>query len=339
MKRKEYTNLKKIGKQTFKIKDNVFIRDTYTIVGSKEGEGPLKDSFDMIVQDDLWGEDSFEKSEKKFQLTAIENLMKKSKINKNEIDLLISGDLLNQIISSSFAARTLEMPYIGIYGACSSMALSMGLGALLIDGGFAANVICATSSHFCSAERQYRLPLEMGGQRFMSAQWTVTGAGAVWLSNTGSGPKIKHVTFGKIVDLGVTDANNMGAAMAPAAYDSLNQHIKDTNIDYDLITTGDLGLVGKNIVNKMFNEDKQSIEQKYDDCGTIIFDLEKQDVHSGGSGCGCSAVVFGSFLYKKLINKEINSLLFTSTGALHSPTISLQGESIPGIAHCVGIEI
>lgn len=331
--------MKKIGKQTYKLKDDVVIRDTYTIVGSKEGDGPLKNNFDMIVKDDLWGEESFEKSERKFQLTAIENLLKKNSINKSEIDLLISGDLLNQIISSSFAARSLEIPYIGIYGACSSMALSMGLGALLIDGGFASNVICATSSHFCSAERQYRLPLEMGGQRFMSSQWTVTGSGAVWLSNHGFGPKIKHVTFGKIIDLGVSDANNMGAAMAPAAYDSLKQHINDTKIDYDLITTGDLGVVGKNIVNKMFNEDNQSIEKKYDDCGTIIFDIERQDVHSGGSGCGCSAVVFGSFLYKKLLNKEIKSLLFTSTGALHSPTVTLQGETIPGIAHCIGIEI
>jgi stage V sporulation protein AD len=179
----------------------------------------------------------------------------------------------------------------------------------------------------------------MGGQRHMSAQWTVTGAAAVWLSNSGKGPKIKHVTFGKIVDLGVKDANNMGAAMAPAAYDSLNQHLQDTGIDYDLIVTGDLGTVGKSIVNKMFNEDNKSIESKYDDCGTIIFDINKQDVHAGGSGCGCSAAVFGSFLYKKLLNNEIKKLLFTATGALHSPTANLQGESIPGIAHCLGIEV
>ena len=330
--------MKKIGKQTFNIKDDVVIRDTFTIVGSKEGEGPLKDNFDLIV-DDLWGEDSWEKSELKFQKSAIENLLNKNNLIKDNIDLLISGDLLNQIVSSSFAARDIGLPYIGVYGACSTMALSMGLGALIIDGGFANNVICATSSHFCSAERQYRLPLEMGGQRPMSSQWTVTGSGAVWLSNTGKGPKIKNVTFGKIIDLGVSDANNMGAAMAPAAYDSLKQNIEDTKNDYDLIVTGDLGTVGKSIVNKMFNDDKMSIEKKYDDCGTIIFDIEKQDVHAGGSGCGCSAVVFGSFLYKKLLNKEIKKLLFTSTGALHSPTVSLQGESIPGIAHCIGIEV
>nr|WP_312578728.1 stage V sporulation protein AD [Sedimentibacter sp.] len=329
--------LKKIGKQTYNIKDDVIIRDTFTVVGSKEGEGPLKDNFDLIV-DDLWGEDSWEKSERKFQKTAVETLLNKNRLQKDDIDLLISGDLLNQIVSSSFAARDIGLPYIGIYGACSTMALSMGIGSLLIDGGFASNVICATSSHFCSAEKQYRLPLEMGGQRPMSSQWTVTGSGAVWLSNSGTGPKIKNVTFGKIIDLGVKDANNMGAAMAPAAHDSLKQNILDTKIDYDLIVTGDLGTVGKSIVNKMFNDDNMSIEKKYDDCGTIIFDIEKQDVHAGGSGCGCSAVVFGSFLYKKLLNKEIKKLLFTSTGALHSPTVSLQGDSIPGIAHCIGIE-
>jgi stage V sporulation protein AD len=329
--------LKKIGKQTYNIKDDVVIRDTFTVVGSKEGKGPLKDKFDLIA-DDLWGEDSWEKSERKFQKTAVETLLNKNRLQKNDIDLLIAGDLLNQIVSSSFAARDIGLPFVGIYGACSTMALSMGIGSLLIDGGFASNVICATSSHFCSAEKQYRLPLEMGGQRPMSSQWTVTGSGAVWLSNTGEGPKVKNVTFGKIIDLGITDANNMGAAMAPAAHDSLRQNILDTKIDYDLIITGDLGTIGKSIVNKMFRDENMSIEKKYDDCGTIIFDIEKQDVHAGGSGCGCSAVVFGSFLYKKLLNKEIKNLLFTSTGALHSPTVSLQGESIPGIAHCIGIE-
>jgi stage V sporulation protein AD len=331
--------VKKIGKQTFYMQDDVFVRDTFTISGSKEGEGPLKNNFDMIVEDSYWGEDSWEKSELKFQKTAIEKLMKKNDLLNNDIDLLISGDLLNQITSSSYAARELMLPYIGVYGACSCMSLTMGLGALLIDGGFVNNVICATSSHFCTAEKQYRLPLEMGGQRHMSAQWTVTGSGAVWLSKEGNGPKIKHVTFGKIQDLGVKDANNMGAAMAPAAYDTISQHLSDTGIDYDLIVTGDLGAVGKKILNTMFNEDKKSIENKYDDCGTIIFDLQKQDVHSGGSGCGCSALVFGSFLYKKMLNKEVKKLLFTSTGALHSPSAMLQGESIPGIAHSVGLEM
>jgi stage V sporulation protein AD len=331
--------LKKVGKQTFNIKGDVFINDIFTIVGKKEGEGPLKDNFDLIVEDDLWGEDTWEKCELKFQKEAVKHLMDRNGLSKDGIDLLISGDLLNQIASSSFAARDLQLPYVGVYGACSTMALTLGLGALIIDGGFADNIMCVTSSHFCSAERQYRLPLEMGGQRHMSAQWTVTGSAAVWLSKSGQGPRIKNVTFGKITDLGVKDANNMGAAMAPAAYDSLKQHMDDTGIDYDLIVTGDLGTVGKSIVNKMFNENGKSIEDKYDDCGTIIYDIEKQDVHAGGSGCGCSATVLGAFLYKKLLNNEINKLLFTSTGALHSPTATLQGESIPGIAHCIGIEM
>lgn len=331
--------MKKIGNQTYKINSDVFIRDAFTIVGPKEGEGPLKGKFDIVVDDDLWGEESWEKTELKFQKVAAEKLIERNNLNKSDIDLMIAGDLLNQITSSSFAARDLQIPFVGVYGACSTMALTLGLGSIFIDGGFANNVLCVTSSNFCSAERQYRMPLEMGGQRHMSAQWTVTGSAAIWLSKEGSGPKIKHVTFGKILDLGVKDANNMGAAMAPAAYDTLSQHLKDTCIDYDLIVTGDLGIVGKKIVNKMFNEAHESIEDKYDDCGTIIFDLEKQDVHSGGSGCGCSATVLGSFLYKKLLNGELNKLLFTSTGALHSPTSTLQGESIPGIAHSVGIEM
>lgn len=330
--------MKKNGR-TFNIIGDVVIKDIYTIAGPKEGEGPLKGKFDMVLDDDLWGEDSWEKCELKLQKMAAENLKTRNNLLNENIDLLISGDLLNQITSSSFAARELQLPYIGVYGACSTFALTMGLGALIIDGGFAENVICVTSSHFCSAERQYRLPLEMGGQRHMSAQWTVTGSAAVLLSNIGIGPKIKHVTFGKIVDLGVKDANNMGAAMAPAAYDTISTHLQDTGIDYDLIVTGDLGTIGKGIVNKMFDEGNNSIELKYDDCGTIIFDMEKQDVHAGGSGCGCSAVVFGSFLHKKLLNNEIKNLLMTSTGALHSPTATLQGESIPGIAHSIGIEM
>lgn len=334
--------MKKIGKQTYKMASDVFIRDVYTIGGKKEGEGPLKDDIDYILDESTWGEKTWEKCEAKMQQYAVENLLAKNKLQKSHIDLMLAGDLLNQITSSSFAARSLEIPFIGLYGACSTMALSMGVGALLIDGGFASNVVCVTSSHFCCAERQYRIPLESGGQRHMSAQWTVTGSGAVWLSNKNDNkecPKIKYVTFGKIVDLGVKDSNNMGAAMAPAAADTIRQNIVDTNsdINYDLIVSGDLGTIGKQIANKLLNDEGINIQSKFDDCGTIIFDIDKQDVHAGGSGCGCSAVVFGSYLYKKLKNKEINSLLFTATGALHSPTVSLQGETVPGIAHSIGI--
>lgn len=334
--------MKKIGKQTFRMANDVYIKDTYTIAGPKEGEGPLANNIDFILNDSLWGEKTWEKCESKMQQYAVENLIKKNNLKKSDIDILLAGDLLNQIVSSSFAARNLEIPFIGLYGACSTMALSMAVGAILIDGGFASNVICVTSSHFCCAERQYRTPLESGGQRHMSAQWTVTGSGAVWLSNENNNkeyPKIKNISFGKIIDLGVTDSNNMGAAMAPAFADTVKQNITDTNFDinYDLIISGDLGTIGKQIALKLLKDENIDIEKKYDDCGTTIFDIDKQDVHAGGSGCGCSAVVFGSFLYKKLINKEINSLLFTATGALHSPTVTLQGESVPGIAHSIGI--
>lgn len=331
--------MKKIGKQTFLIPSNVVINDTFSIVGPKEGEGPLKDYFNMIIDDCSWGEKSWEKSEQKLQKKAVENLLQNNNIEPEKIDLILSGDLLNQIVSSSYAARGLNIPFIGIYGACSTMALSMGLAALLIDGGFAANIICVTSSHFCTAERQYRAPLEMGGQRPLSSQWTVTGAGAILLGNTGNGPKIKNVTFGKIIDLGVTDVNNMGAAMAPAAADTIKQNLLDTNnqIKYDEIVTGDLASIGKKITNEILQKENINIEGKHNDCGMLIYDIETQDVHAGGSGCGCSAVVFSSYYYKLLKEKKINNLLFAATGALHSPTICQQGETIPGISHAVGI--
>ncbi len=331
--------MKKIGKQTFLISSDVVIKDTFSIVGPKEGEGPLGNYFDMIIDDSSWGEKSWEKSEQKLQKKAVENLIKNNKIEPQEIDLILSGDLLNQIVSSSYAARDLSIPFIGIYGACSTMALTMGLASLLIDGGFASNIICVTSSHFCTAERQYRAPLEMGGQRPLSSQWTVTGSGAVLLSNHGNGPKIKNVTFGKIIDLGVSDVNNMGAAMAPAAADTIKQNLIDTMnlVEYNEIVTGDLGSIGKKISDEILQKEKINIDQRHKDCGMLIYDIEKQDVHAGGSGCGCSAVVFSSYYYKLLKEKKLRNLLFAATGALHSPTICQQGETIPGISHAVGI--
>lgn len=331
--------MKKIGKQTFLISSDVVIKDTFSIVGPKEGEGPLGNYFDLVLDDSSWGEKSWEKSEQKLQKKAVENLIKNNKIEPQEIDLILSGDLLNQIVSSSYSARDLSIPFIGIYGACSTMALTMGLASLLIDGGFASNIICVTSSHFCTAERQYRAPLEMGGQRPLSSQWTVTGSGAVLLSNHGNGPKIKNVTFGKIIDLGVSDVNNMGAAMAPAAADTIKQNLIDTMnyIEYNEIITGDLGSIGKKISDEILQKENINIDQKHKDCGMLIYDIEKQDVHAGGSGCGCSAVVFSSYYYKLLKEKKLRNLLFAATGALHSPTICQQGETIPGISHAVGI--
>lgn len=332
--------MKKIGKQTFIMANDVIIKDTYSVVGPKEGEGPLRDYFDLIITDSLWEEDSWEKCEQKLQKTAVEEILVNNNITKDDVDLLLAGDLLNQIVSSSYAARSSNLPFIGLYGACSTMSLSIGLGSMLIDGGFASNIICVTSSHFCSAERQYRAPLEMGGQRPLSSQWTVTGSGAVLLSNSGIGPKVKSVTFGSIEDLGITDADNMGAAMAPAATRTIKQHLEDIKgkAKYDLIVTGDLATVGRDLTNKLLKEEGIDISNKYEDCGMKIYDIKNQDVHSGGSGCGCSAVVFSSYYYKLLKEKRLKSMLLTATGALHSPTIFQQGESIPGIAHAVGIE-
>ena len=333
---------KRLGKQTLKLSSPPSVIANAAIVGPKEGEGPLSQYFDQILTDDYFGEDSWEKAESKMLKEAVKRAVEASGRSNANIDFMFAGDLLNQIVSSSFAARELQIPYIGLYGACSTMAESLCMGSLIIDGGFAEAVVCATSSHFCSAERQYRFPLEQGVQRSPFAQWTVTGAGAAVIAKSGSGPYITHATIGKVLDFGIKDANNMGAAMAPAAVDTITAHLNETGRKpeyYDLVITGDLGNVGKAIILDMMQKEGFDISKVYNDCGSMIFDGEKQDTHAGGSGCGCSAAVFGSFLYKKLLNNEIKKLLFTSTGALHSPTATLQGESIPGIAHCLGIEV
>lgn len=331
---------KKIGKQTVVLQNPPSIVSTSTIVGPKEGEGPLKEYFDIILDDDLWGQGTWEKCELKMQEEAVKLALKKGNILESDIEYLFAGDLLNQIISSSFAARQLKIPYFGLYGACSTMTLSLSLGSMSIDGGFADKVVCVTSSHFSTAERQYRFPLELGNQRPPTSQWTVTGAGAVVLSSEGSGPFITHITTGKILDPGVKDVNNMGAAMAPAAADTIVQHFEDTGFtvdDYDLIITGDLATIGKSIALDLVNKKGLDISSIFSDCGIEIFDAKKQDVHAGGSGCGCSAVVFCGYLYKQLQEGKLNRILLISTGALHSPTSALQGESIPGIAHAVTI--
>jgi stage V sporulation protein AD len=309
-------------------------------VGPKEGQGPLKDYFDVVLEDDLWGEESWEKSESKFQQEAVKLALSNAKLVESQVDYLFAGDLLNQIISSSYAARQLQIPFFGLYGACSTMTESLSLGAMSVDGGFADNVVCVTSSHFSTAERQYRFPLEHGNQRPPTAQWTVTGSGAAVLSSLGAGPFITHITTGKVVDPGIKNANNMGPAMAPAAADTIVQHFKDTGFkpeDYDLIITGDLATVGKDIAEEMIGKEGYDVTNVYSDCGIEIFDAEEQDTHAGGSGCGCSAVVFGGYIYKQLKTGKFNRVLLISTGALLSPTSIQQGESIPGIAHAVTI--
>ncbi len=333
--------IKRIGSQTVKLLNPVSIIGTATIVGPKEGDGPLKNYFDMILEDDLWGQESYEKSEAKLQEEAIKLAITNANLSPKDIEFLFSGDLLNQIISSSYTARQLEIPYFGLYGACSTMTESLSLGAMTIDGGFADKVVCATSSHFSSAERQFRFPLEYGSQRKFSSQWTVTGAGATVLSSTGKGPYITYITTGKILDLGIKDANNMGGAMAPAAIDTISQHFKDTGYtpgDYDLIITGDLGFVGKKILLDLLKKEGFDLSNNYSDCGIKIFDRGEQDTHAGGSGCGCAAVVFNGYIYKEMLKKNLNRVLLIATGALHSPIITLQGESIPGIAHAVTID-
>lgn len=332
---------KKIGKQTIKLENPPKIISTYSIVGPKEGEGPLGGYFHKILDDDTLGQDSFEKAESEMMYTAIKSAISNANLKEEDIDYLFAGDLLNQITSSSFAARELNIPFIGLYGACSTMSESLSVASLFLDGGFGNYVIASTSSHFSSAERQFRFPLEYGCQRCPTFQWTVTGSGAVVLGKNGDFPEVTYVTTGLVKDYGVKDANNMGAAMAPAAVDTIYNHFKDTGRtpkDYDVIATGDLGKVGKEITTKLLLDYGYDVKDNYVDCGDLIFDDEKQKTDSGGSGCGCSAVVTCGYFYKKLMKKEIKSLLLVSTGALMSTTSSLQGESIPGIAHAVAIE-
>lgn len=333
---------KKLGGQTVKFENPPKIIATYSIVGPKEGKGPLCQHFDKVLDDDTLGKESYEKAESQMMFTAISEALIKANLKESDIDYLFSGDLLNQIISSSFAAREFSIPFFGLYGACSTMSESLSLASIIMDGGFANHVVAATSSHFSSAERQFRFPLDYGSQRPQTAQWTVTGSGAVVLGYEGNYPEVTYVTTGKVKDFGQKDANNMGAAMAPAAVDTIVNHFKDTGrnpSDYDVIATGDLGVIGRELADKLIQEFGYDIRKQHIDCGEIIFDNEKQKTEAGGSGCGCSAVVFSGYLYKKLLKKEIKKVLLVSTGALMSTTSSLQGESIPGIAHAVAIEM
>ncbi len=330
----------RIGKNTIFLKSKPSIIGYAATVGKKEGEGPLANYFDKIYTDEYCGEKSFEKAETHLQKVAIQTAIKKAKINKDDVDICFAGDLLNQCIGSSFGMRDLKLNFAGLYGACSTMALSMALAGIMVDSGAANNAIAATSSHFCSAERQYRMPLEYGGQRTPASQWTVTGSGAAVISKgTKSTPRIEKVIFGAIRDLNITDPNNMGAAMAPAACRTIADFLKDTNTipsDYDMILTGDLGSTGSKLLIKLLkSEYGLNISGIHNDCGTMIFDSEKQDVHSGGSGCGCSASVVCSYILDKIKINELKRVLFVGTGALLSPTSSMQKESTPGIAHGV----
>ncbi|MBQ7868667.1 MAG: stage V sporulation protein AD [Clostridia bacterium] len=336
---------KRIGLQTIELPLRPAITGCAACVGRKEGEGPLGEYFDFVAKDEMVGQETFELAEKQLYLDAIRKAISKGGSRPEEVQFLLGGDLLNQIITASFSARDLGIPFIGLYGACSTMAESLALGSMLLDGEHASQIVCAASSHFCTAERQYRYPLEFGTQRSPTAQWTVTGAGASLLNLSPAVPALAHVTqvcLGRVVDLGITDANNMGAAMAPAAADTLLAFFADTHTqpeDYDLIVTGDLGQVGHDLLMQLMREQRQPLPgDRYTDCGLLIYDRKAQDVHAGGSGCGCSASVLNAWLLPMLQRREIRRMLFMATGALMSLTSSQQGESIPGIAHAVLLE-
>ncbi len=336
-------NTKKIGSSIL-LESKVYITTTSSIVGPMEKDGPLSEFFDVTLDDMYFGENTWEKAESKFVRENFKLCLKKSKLGLNDIDYMITGDLLNQNIGSTFGIREFAIPFFGIYGACSTMGEAMSLGSILIDGGFATNILAGASSHFCSAERQFRYPLELGTQRPPTASWTVTGDGAVMLSSKGTSnmPYIKGITTGKIVDLGIKDPFNMGAAMAPAAADTMMTHFKDFDITpdyYDLIVTGDLGYYGREILIDLCEKKGYDLSKNYTDCGILIFDQEKQQTNAGGSGCACSAVTLTGYLYDKLLKKEIKKLLFIPTGALLSSVSTQQGESIPSIAHALAIEI
>ncbi len=313
---------------------------TSSIAGPKESEGSINKYIETKLNDDMFGEDTFEKAEIKILRTAIQNCIKNSKIKQEKIDSIIAGDLLNQIIASTFATRNFPCGYLGVYNACATFCEALIFGSTLIDGGYMNNVLCASSSHFSTAERQYRYPLELGSTRPPQSQWTVTGAGACLLTRNAGGPKIVCGTVGKIVDFGVTDANNMGAAMAPAACDTLFTHFKETGLtpnEYDLIITGDLGTLGSRILKDLIWEKGYDIEKQHVDCGELVYNICEQE-YQGGSGAGCSALVFSSYVYNKLKHGKYNKVLLMATGALLSSVSTQQGDSIPAIAHAVAIE-
>ncbi len=326
--------------QTIKLKKQPKIIASYSIVGPKEGNGNFGSYFDYVMKNDCFGQDTFEKAERKMIESAITNVIEKAKLQPKDIDIMISGDLLNQIISSSYAARAFQFPFLGVYGACSTMAESVAVASVLVDGGYFDHIVCCTGSHFSTAERQYRFPLELGNQRPPTSQWTVTGAGSCILSLKGEGPRISMVTFGKVVDWGINDVNNMGAAMAPAARDTLLSHFENTNTtpdDYDLILTGDLGKLGSEILIDLMEDEGITLGINYGDCGQMYYRRDQKTL-CGGSGAGCCATVFNSYVMAKMRDGVYKKILFLPTGALLSTTSSQQGDTVPGVCHAIVIE-
>ncbi|HQE09830.1 MAG TPA: stage V sporulation protein AD [Bacillota bacterium] len=332
----------KAGRQSVLFDPPPYLTSAATVVGPMEGRGPLGDDFDLVYRDLYINQKSFEAAERKMLQEACLLALEKRNIKLNDIDYFLAGDLLNQITVSGYSAAELGLPFFGLYGACSTLTLALSWGAMLVAGGFAQNVLAATSSHNCCAERQFRYPTEYGFQRPRQAQWTVTGAAAAVISAAGESPRIAAVTTGKVIDLGEKDALNLGAAMAPAAASTLIRHFLDLQRApdyYDLIVTGDLGQIGSGILRKLLARSGYFMEENYNDCGLMIYNPELQQVEAGGSGCACSGVVVLGHLYRRMKAGELNRVLVVSTGALHSPTTLGQGDSIPGVAHAVALEI
>lgn len=328
------------GKHSFRLENPPVITAWASVAGKKESEGPLAKTFDVIQQDSYFGQKTWEQAEKRMQQLALQRLCQKAEISPSDLGMVYSGDLLNQCIGSSFTLRNTGIPHIGLYGACSTMAESLMLAAMTVGGGFSDRVAAMTSSHFASSERQYRFPLGYGGQRTPTAQWTVTGSGAALVCSSGKGPQITACTVGTVTDLGIQDANNMGPAMAPAALSTIRTHFEDLKVsaeDYDLIITGDLGQLGKDALLTLAQQEGLGLGGKLTDCGTLVFDLLKQDVHAGGSGCGCSAITLCGYLLNKLSEGKLKRILFCGTGALLSPVSTQQGLPIPGVCHAVSI--
>ncbi len=333
---------KKIGSGTYELQTPPVILSSAAVVGRKEKEGPLGQYFTHWQQDEYCGQDSFEKAESLLQKEAMKYAFEKAKISEKDLDLVFAGDLLNQCISSNYSLRDSGVQFFGLYGACSTMVEGLILSSMAIDGGFADLCAAVTSSHFCSSERQYRFPLEYGGFRPQSAQWTVTGSGCAVVGASGEGVKIKRICPGAIIDMNIVDMANMGAAMAPAAALTLKRFFDDTATapeDYDLILSGDLGKIGSTLLVELLKTDHIVLSDHYQDSGCLIFDPQRQDVHSGGSGCGCVASVLCGYVLDQMRIGKWKKVLVMGTGALMSPTSIMQGESVPGIAHLVELSV
>ncbi len=331
---------KLLNRSTIIFNNTPSIKSYASVVGEKEGEGPLGFFFDEIEIDPYFGRKTFEQGESELQKRCVDTAIKKAEISPEDINIMLGGDLLNQCIGTTFGNMALGIPILGIYGACSTMSQGILLSSILIDNNIGNYVLAVTSSHFCTAERQFRLPLEYGGQRTPTSQWTATASGSMVITKKDKPPFIRGGIVGKICDLGISDPNNMGAAMAPAAADTIKTFLADTGLEpnfFDHIITGDLGTVGSKLLIELLLKDNIDIKKVHSDCGVMMYDFDKQDVSAGGSGCGCSGSILCGYFLDKVREGSLKNILFCATGALLSTTSSFQGEAIPSISHGVWI--